>query len=93
MRTIVVTVGLVALTFAAQSPLPRSFAPSYRTRLSIDFGTKEALKRLPQRPVECTRIGKHRHGPLPIAAQFVELPLYGGRHMLKTAQDTTCPVR
>ena len=69
----------------AQAERP-TFLPQHKTRLSVDFGIKKALKNLPQLPVRCDAIKKHR------PAGFIELPVYGGHHV-RNAPVTPCPVR
>lgn len=97
MRILIVALGLSLLIPAAavaQAPAPRhTFVPAHKSRLSIDFGTKQALRNLPQRPADCSsKVIKHRHEPMPLASQFVELPIHGG-HQLRPVPVTPCPAR
>ena len=93
MRTLVATSALVALISSAaiaQAPAPRhTFMPEHKQRLSVDFGTEKAIKRLPKAPTDCRPSTKHRHGLVAQDARMVELPMYGN-HRLTIAP---CPVR
>jgi hypothetical protein len=95
MRIPLVAVGLVALIstgLAAQVPAQRhSLLPAHQSRLSIDFGLKQALKSLPQRPAVCDKVRKHRHQLLRVAILGVELP-FPGRHTLRPVTVPPCPV-
>ena len=97
MRIAVVALGLIALIstgVAAQVPAQRqTFLPAHKSRLSIDFGIKQAVKSLPQPEGDCARVKKHRHELLPLAGRVVELPVYPPPHSLKTTPVTPCPVR
>lgn len=96
MRITLVTLGLVALISAgpaAQSATQKhTFLSAHQSRLSIDFGTKQALKNLPQVSTACAKVHP-RHELLPRSAQIVELPIHGGRHRLNAVPVTSCPVR
>lgn len=98
MRTLAATSVLVVLISSsvfAQGPSPaarHTFVPVHKQRVSVDFGTAKALKRLPRAPVNCRPITKHRHELVAQDARMVELPIYGA-HRLTVAPATPCSVR
>ena len=95
MRITVVALGLAAFIstgLLAQVPAQRhSFLQPHKSRLSIDFGLKQAAKSLPQRPAVCETVRKHRHELVP-SAPVVPL-LVHEPHRLRSAPATPCPVR
>lgn len=98
MRTAIVTLGLVALVsagIAARQPQERrhSLLPPHKPRLSVDFGAKRALMRLPIRPTPCVQTTrKHHHEVMTPAAGFVEMPFYQS-HRLRSPQPAPCAAR
>jgi hypothetical protein len=90
----------IPVAAAAQAPaqpatqaqtVRHSFFTAHKTKLSVDFGAKKALKSLPQPQVRCESVRKHTHELSPAAKGFIELPVYGGHGLRRPV--TPCAMR